>query len=104
MRQIIVDILGDATQFTRATKDATTSAGKFQNVMQGIGQGLGISTFNLMGDAVSRATDYLTDAVAMAREEEAGIERLNASLRANAEGWDGNTDAIEKQIGAMVRS
>ena len=103
-REIIVRILGDASSFTKATKDASASAGKFSNVLSGVGMGLGISSFNLMGDAVTKVTGYLTDAVSMAREEEVGIARLGASLKANVEGWDGNTDAIEKNIGAMVRT
>lgn len=103
-RQILVEILGDASKFNRATKDATTSASKFGNVFQGIGQGLGIGLWTSAGTAISSVTDYLRDSVAAAREEEVGIARLSASLAANVAGWDGNTEAIERRIKASLNT
>lgn len=68
---------------------------------QGLGIGAGISAVNMVGDAVKSVAGYVADAVSMAREEEAGIAGLNASLRENAKGWDGTTDAIERTIKAQ---
>lgn len=104
-REIIVRILGDASSFTKATQQATGNAEKFGALFgSGFGIGAGIGMWNLAGDAVSKVTDYLVDSVAAAKEEEVGIARMGAALQANVAGWDGNTDAIERQIDAMVRT
>jgi hypothetical protein len=73
-------------------------------VLQGVGVGLGISAYNLLGKAVSTATDFIGDSIAKAAQEQVGIERLSASLRANVTGWDGNTKAIEDTVYAMEQA
>jgi hypothetical protein len=103
-RQIVVDILGDASKFSKATKQAQTDAGKFGNVLSGMGMGIGMGFTNVVADAGRAVMDWGVKSVSAFRDEEVGIARLGASLEANVPAWDGNTDAIEKSIGAMVRS
>jgi len=100
-RQIIVDILGNATGFTAATDQAAASAGRFQNLMTGIGQGLGISTFNIAQTAISDIGNTLAQSAQDARDDEASQSHLAATLRENLPAWDDNTTAIEKYIGQM---
>jgi hypothetical protein len=66
--------------------------------MLGIGAGIGIATV-----AIGKIVDVMGDAVHAALEEEKSIAKLDAALRANVEGWDGNTDAIEKTLKARMR-
>jgi len=62
-REIIVRILGDASQFDKATKQATTSASKFSNVLTGIGQGAGIAAFANVANVASMAAGAVVDFV-----------------------------------------
>ena len=102
-RSITVDILGDASKFTKATKDAQTSAQKFGSaISSGLGIGAGIGAFNLLSSAVGGTVDFLKDAVQAGMEEEASIAKLAASLQANIPAWDGRTDAIEKVLKAQI--
>ena len=102
-RQIVVDILGDASKFTKATKDAQTSAQKFGSaISSGLGIGAGIGAFTLLSSAVGGTVDFLKDAVQAGMEEEASIAKLSASLQANIPAWDGRTDAIEKVLKAQI--
>ncbi len=75
----------------------TTTKG-FQSAVMGVGMGAGMAAWNAVGGAISQAGAYLGEAVTKAAEEEAGIGRLDAALRANVAGWDGNRDAIEKVL------
>ena len=68
------------------------------SILTGIGLGAGISAFNVMSSAVRGTADALGDMVQNAIADEASVSRLTASLRVNAPEWDGNTDAIEKNI------
>jgi len=78
------------------------------DIGKGMAMGAGIAGFNMLKGAAMGAldavTDYVGGSVAAFREEEVGIARLGSSLRANVKDWDGNTDAIERQIGAMVKT
>ncbi|TAL06729.1 MAG: hypothetical protein EPO00_10575 [Chloroflexota bacterium] len=70
-----------------------------------IGAGAAITTkaFSLLDGAASTVIDTLGDAVQAAIADEESVKRLSASLRANVEGWDGNTKAIEANILAKQR-
>lgn len=54
--------------------------------------GLGIAGVGVVG--------VLGDAAHAAAEDRASTERLTTAIKANVEGWDGNTSAIEKAIAA----
>jgi hypothetical protein len=62
-RQIIVEILGDSKKFTGAVDSAASSGGKFNNVLKGIGQGLGISTFNVFQQGMGMVVDQIGNAI-----------------------------------------
>lgn len=86
----------------KATLLSKTDIGK------GMLQGAGIAAFGAIQSAAYGALDavttYVAGSVEAFREEEVGVRRLDGVLKANVQGWDGNTDAIEKNINAMVRS
>jgi len=68
----------------------------------GVGAGVTTAALGLMGQAASKVTDILGDAVDAAVEEEASVAKLGASLKANIPAWDGNTAAIEKVLSARM--
>jgi len=76
------------------------AAGAKSSILTGVGLGAGITAFNLMGRAVSVATDFLKDSIQAAIDDEASVARLTAALRANVPAWDGRTDSIERTIAA----
>lgn len=85
----------------KATMLSKTDIGK------GLMQGAGIAAFNMVKGAAFAALgaveDFASGSVQAAREEEAGIARLTASLTANVKGWDRNTAAIERTVEAQQR-
>ncbi len=120
-RKIVVDIVGDASKFTKTTdtavKSATTSLGRLDSVLKkmsasggiggallgGVGIGAGLGVYSLITKAIGTVTDYLGDSLQAAKEDALSVDRLTASLKANVEGWNGNTDAIEASISAKGR-
>jgi hypothetical protein len=88
----------------RDLKGAETSAEKTSAAMsRGSMVAKGILAAGIAGAGYA-AVRYIGDSVDAFREEQVGVERLGASLRANVSDWDGSTDAIERQISAMVRT
>jgi hypothetical protein len=73
------------------------------SILQGVGMGVGIGVWNLLGSAVGGVTDQLAKGVRGAIDEEVGIARLTAALKANIPAWDGATDAIERAIKPRMR-
>lgn len=69
-----------------------------QSILSGVGLGAGVAAFGLLDRAISGTFDAIGGLVKNAQEEETGITRLGAALQANIPNWDGNTDAIERQI------
>ena len=78
------------------------------DIGKGMLQGAGIAAFGMVKNAALGALDAVKDfavgSIQAAAEEERGIARLTASLKANVEGWDGNTEAIERSIKAKLKS
>ena len=60
------------------------------------------AAFGLMQQGVAQLTSFLGDSVKAAIEEEASLKRLDAALRANIVGWDGDTAAIESANAARM--
>jgi len=56
--------------------------------------------FDLAGQAIGRATEFVGDSIDAYRQEQVSIAGLNAALDANIKGWDGNTTAVESAIAA----
>lgn len=57
-----------------------------------------VSPLGLAVAGVTAFTGIMVNAVKGAIDEQKNIARLNTALKDNVIGWDGNTDAIEKQI------
>lgn len=102
VRQLIVEILGNATKFNQSMGQASTNAQKFNNVLTGIGQGAGIAGFMGIAAVTSKVIDVLGDATQAALAEEVSIQKLGTALKANVKDWDGNTDAIERVLKARM--
>lgn len=102
VKQLIVEILGNATKFNQSMGQASASAGKFNNVLSGIGAGLGIGGMLGVAAVTSKVVDVMGDAVAAAVAEEASIAKLGTALQANVKDWDGNTEAIERVLKARM--
>lgn len=70
-----------------------------------IGAGAAITAkgFMLLDRAASAVVGALGDATQAAIEDQASQQKLASSLKANVEGWDGNTDAIEKTLNARMK-
>src|ERR1035437_8030088 len=97
-RQILIQILGDSTGFSKATQEATNSSTKFGNILQGIGQGIGQAGFGLLEQGIGDVTSFLTGSIAAASADELSIAQLGATLRANVPNWNSNSAAIETYI------
>lgn len=89
-----VDRLRD--KFTRLQKQSA------KGLVLGAGAGLGLAAFNAVGTAVRELTGFVGDATDAFIEDERSQTSLRTALRANIEGWDGNTDAIERMIKARM--
>lgn len=75
----------------------------FKSLAQGVGMGVGIAAWNGLTVAAGATVGVFGDAISSAIEEQKNIAKLDAALRANVEGWDGNTKAIEAQIRSRER-
>lgn len=79
-----------STSLDHVSKRAAFTAGAFGS--------LGASAIGLVDTGLSKLVGGLFDAVKASADEQVGIARLNASLKANVAGFNGNTDAIEATI------
>jgi hypothetical protein len=107
-RQIIVDILGDASKFNSATKSATTSAGKFGNVLQGIGQGIGISSFKSIAGVAEMASsaivDFVGDSIQAASNLNEEISKTGVVFGKNAGAIEDWAATAAKEFGQSKRA
>lgn len=67
----------------------------------GIAAGATGAALNLLSQAASNAVGFVEDSVKAFNEEQASIQKLGSSLKANVPNWDGNTAAIEKTLHAQ---
>lgn len=93
---------------TQGAKAGATASQSFGTSMKkglagGLGFGAALGTVGLISTAVSEFTNVLGDANAAAMAEEESVARMDAALRANIDGWDGNTDAIERTLQARMK-
>lgn len=95
----------------KASSDLDNLKDKFANLQKqgakgiGIGIAAGATSFALgaASQAVSQLTDVIGDSIKAAIEDEESQNRLRASLLTNVPAWNGNTDAIEKNIAAKEK-
>jgi len=65
--------------------------------------GLGVAIGNMLPQAFARAKNYMLDFIRLAGQEETGIARLAAVVKATGAEWETASDAIEKYIAAQTR-
>jgi hypothetical protein len=102
-RQIIVDIVGDSSRFTKSVDDAVASGGKFTNILSGVGLGIGAKAFDLASDAVGAFVGQLGNAAEAYREDQASQAKLANTLRNTVDGFDGSMAAVEAYAAAQQR-
>lgn len=100
-RQIIVSILGDASSFDRATKQATSSAGKFNNVLKGVGQGLGIAAFANVANVAMMASGAVID---FGRDSVKAASDLNETMTKSKVIFGASSDAMVEWASSAARS
>jgi hypothetical protein len=103
--------MADNTVKIKATLDDKVSGGlaKIRDKLDQVG-GKGTASvafgvlaakgLTLIGSAAGELTGFLEDSTKAAMAEQETIDQLNASLKANIKGWNGNTDAIEATLRA----
>jgi hypothetical protein len=105
-RQIIIEIVGDATKFSKATSQATASAegmgGRLKSVGTGIAQGIGQAGFNLLTDAVGMAVSKLGEADQAFKDDQESQALMSKALKNNVPNWDGSTASIEAFAAAQA--
>lgn len=84
-RQIVVDIIGDSTKFTKATNDVVKATVTMESrldrvkksLMTGFGAGVGISAVDLASRGLSTVVDYMKDATAAASDQAEAQSKVN---------------------------
>lgn len=90
-----VDKLGGSLEkVDRKASGARSRLGGVADVLGGLGKVAGLAAIGGIGLVVTG----LIGATKAAADEEKGIKRMDAALRANIKGWDGNSSAIEDVI------
>jgi phage-related protein len=101
-RQIVVDIVGDASKFNKATQDATSSGGRFSaSAVKGFGLGVGLGVFNLATSAIGGITDALGGMDQAFKDDQVSQVKLGTALKNNIPNFDGNTKAVEDYAAAQ---
>jgi hypothetical protein len=79
-RQIVVEIVGDASKFSKATTSAIEGSTSLTSKLQGIGKGMvigaGIASFNLLRDAVGGVVDYVNDSITAASDLNETVSKI----------------------------
>lgn len=106
-RQIVVDVVGDSSKFSRATDEAVSKAGKLDGGLKNLGKGMvlgaGIKAFDLLTGAIDGSIGMLFDAQKAFQEDQVSQEQLANSLKNNIPNWDGNTAGVEAYAAAQGR-
>jgi hypothetical protein len=90
-------------QSFRGSFDAKLKGLGMAGGIAGFGIAAGAKAFDMLGMSVSKAVDFMGDAVNAAMEDEASQAKLRTALEANVKGWDGNTKAIEDVITSRMK-
>jgi hypothetical protein len=106
-RQIVVDVVGDSSKFSKATDQAVTKAtgltSNLKNVGKGMVIGAGIGAFNLLTSAIDGAIGMAAAARKAFQDDQVSQELLAQSLKNNIPNWSGNTAGAEAFAGAQGR-
>jgi hypothetical protein len=84
-RQIVVDIIGDSTKFTKATGDVVKATVTMESrldkvkrsLITGFGAGIGISAADLASRGLTMVVDYMKDATAAASDQAEAQSKVN---------------------------
>ena len=103
--RIRASVKDDASRPIKDIHDAVTRLQKrgAEGLITGAAAGATFAAFGLIQSGVAAVTNALGDSVNAAIEEEKSVRRLDAALRANVAGWDGNTAAVERTLAARMR-
>lgn len=98
---LLRDQVSGAAKGIENALDKTGLKAKSSNSLLGqLGSALGgmVTPFSLAAAGATALVGGLAEAMKKGAEEQVNINRLNAALKANVPGWNGNTNAIEKMI------
>lgn len=99
-RQIVVEIVGDASKFNAATKGAVKDAegmgGKIKNVTKGAAIGIGFGAIGLLSTGIGLLTDKLGESAQAFRDDQVSQKLLEQALKNNT------TNYKEAAAGAEV--
>ncbi len=101
-RQIVVEIVGDASKFNQATDQAVQKGGGLGNVLMGVGLGVGLGAFNLASQGVSMFVGALDEAQKAYQADQASQVLLANALKNNVPSWTGSTKAVEDYAAAQI--
>lgn len=104
-RQIVVEIVGDASKFNSATSGAITKAeglgGSLKNIGKGIAVGAGVAAFGLLTGAMDIAIGTLGAMDQAFKDDEVSQTKLAQALKNNIPNWSGSTKAVEEYASAQ---
>jgi hypothetical protein len=83
--------------------DTTGTALKGVGTSAALGAAAGAAAYGLLDQALGRVVGLIGTSAAAFREDAASIALLNTALKANVEGWDGTTTAIDAVIKSRER-
>ena len=101
LKMLAVDLAsGNVGKFIGNIDRLAKQGGLMGSVMQGVGMSFGqmLNPAKLVARGIGAVTDALGDSLQAARDDQLSVDHLTASLKANVEGWDGSTRAIEHNI------
>ena len=98
-RQIIVEILGDASKFDSATKHATKTGTDFSNVITGIGQGLGHGLVSEAGRAMDAVADFVSGSISKASNLNETINKSQVVFGDSATAIEAWGSAADRNLG-----
>jgi phage-related protein len=106
-RQIVVEIVGDASKFNAATKGAVKDAegmgGKLKNVTKGAAIGIGFGAIGLLTTGIGLLTDKLGESAQAFRDDQASKALLDQAIKNNVKSYAGASEAAEKYAEAQGR-
>lgn len=89
--------------FSDKFKAQLTTSNIGKGLLQGLGFAGGLGVAGVVAKSIGLVTDAIGDATTAFREDQVSQAALRASLEANIESWDGNTDAIERVLASRMK-
>lgn len=83
-RQIVVEILGDHSKFSRSLDQAGRDGGRFGNILSGIGQGIGQGVTGAISGAADAAVGFFVNSIDAASQLEQSVGAVESVFGAHA--------------------